>query len=37
MTLPYTPTLIGNTEMQPTMTAYPCMKYPLLTPEDTLH
>ena len=37
MTLPYTPTLIVNTEMQPTVTAYPCTKYPILTPEDTLH
>lgn len=37
MTLPYTPTLIVNTEMQPAATAYPCTKYPILTPEDTLH
>lgn len=34
MTLPYTPTLIVNMEMQPTVAAYPC---PILTPEDTLH
>lgn len=37
MTLPYTPTLIVNTEMQPTATADPCTKDPILTPKDTLH
>lgn len=37
MTLPYTPTLIVNTEMQLTATASPCTKYPILTPEDTPH
>lgn len=31
MTLPYTPTLIVNTEIQPTTTVYPCMKDPILT------
>lgn len=36
MTLPSTPTLIVNTEMQPTATAYPT-EYPILIPKDTLH